>query len=161
MLVRKIMIGLVLLMAFLAVGCASQNNSAKSNLPRVPWLRYHPAMATGKEESKPILLHFTTEWNKGSQSMELETYGNFEVAEYLGENFAAGWIDTEQYPGLAKKYNVNGLPTIWFLDSEGKTLTSVDGYLGPERMLLILEFIKTRAYDEMSYEAWKDQRSRR
>ncbi len=161
MMMRKILMGMLLLVSLLVLGCAAQNQAKKDNLPRVPWQAYFPTMATGKGESKPIMLHFGTDWDRGTQKMKRETYGNFEVAHYLQKNFATGWVDTEQSPELAKKYNVNGLPTIWFLDAEGKTLTNVDGFLGPERLLLILEFINTKAYDDLSFEAWKDRRHRR
>lgn len=157
---RKILPGMVLLASLLFMGCAGQDTGKKENLPQVPWQAYFPTLATGEGESKPILLHFATSWNEGSQKMKRETYGNFDVARYLQKNFATGWVDTEQYPELAKKYNVNSLPTIWFLDSDGRTLTSVNGFLGPERMWLLLEFINTKAYETMSYEAWKDRRPR-
>lgn len=149
---------LALLGSLLVLGCAGQDTNPKNEVPYVTWLDYHPAMATGKSESKPIILHFATDWNSGSQKMKQETYGNYDVAQYMQDNFAKGWIDTEEQPGLGRKYNVSSLPTIWFLDSEGKTLTSVNGYIGPERMLLLLEFINTKSYDQMSYEAWKDRR---
>ncbi len=157
MMMQKILIGMVLMMALVMAGCASQNNETKEPRVVVPWQEYFPAMATGKGESKPILLHFATTWNSGSKRMTRETYGNYDVMVYLQENFATGWVDVEEYPSLGKKYAVSALPTIWFLDSQGKKLTSVDGFLGPERILLILEFIHTKAYEEMSFELWKEQ----
>jgi len=150
--------GMVLLVALLVVGCATQSNETREVPVKVPWQGYHQARATGKAESKPILLNFATDWDKDSQRIKLETYSNFEVAQFLQDNFATGWVDVEEYPQLAKKYDVNSLPTIWILDSEGKSLTSVGGFLGPEKMLLVLKFIDTKAYDTMSYEEWKNRR---
>ncbi len=157
---RKILLGLGLLMALVLAGCASQNHEIKEPEVKVPWQDYFPAMATGKGESKPILLHFGTTWNEGSDRMKRETYGNYDVKLSLHQNFATGWVDVEKSPALKKKYSVNGLPTLYFLDSQGNKLTSVDGFVGPERMLLILEFIQTQAYEEMSYEMWKGRRPR-
>lgn len=157
---RKIILLLTVLISLLYLGCASKGNDTRKTQVKVPWQSYHQAMATGKGEAKPIVLHFGTDWNSASEKMKLKTYGNYDVAKYLQKYFATGWIDVEEYPALGKKYQVDGLPTIWILDSEGKTLTNVDGYLGPEKMLLILEFINTRAYENMSYIQWKDRRPR-
>ena len=139
---------------------AGQEGSHQTSRATIPWQSYHAALASAKADSKPVLLHFTTNWCKGGKAMKRETYGNPKVARYLQENFACGWVDTEKQTGLAKKYKVNGLPTLWFLDSRGKSLTSVDGFLGPEKMLLVLKFINTKAYESMSYEDWKENRPR-
>lgn len=160
MLKRKILMGMVLMLILILAGCASQNHETKELQVKIPWQDYFPTMATGKGEAKPIMLHFGTTWNEGSNRMKRETYANYDVMLYLQKNFATGWVDVEQYPSLGKKYQMDGLPTIWFLDAEGKRLTSVDGFLGPERMLLILEFIQTKSYETMSYEMWKDRRHR-
>ena len=158
MLVRKIL--MVMVVALVVAGCATQDHETKEPKVKIPWQDYFPAMATGKGESKPIMLHFGTTWNEGSDRMKRKTYGNYGVMIYLQKNFVTGWVDVEEYPALGKKYSVDGLPTLWFLDSQGKKLTSVDGYMGPERLLLVLEFINTKAYKSMSYEMWKDRRPR-
>jgi len=149
---------LILLTVLIAGGCASQGQKAKESAVKVPWQSYHEALATGKAESKPVLLHFATDWNKESQRMKRETYGNFDVARYLQKNFSTGWVDVEQFPALARKYDVSSLPTLWILDSQGKSLTSVGGYLGAKKMLLVLEFINTGAYEKLSYDEWKSRR---
>jgi len=149
---------LTLLMVLPNLAMAETNEEKSNKLPKVSWQNYHGALATGKAESKPILLHFTADWCKWCKKMKNETYSDFKVARYLQDNFATGWVDTEQYRNLAKKYSVNSLPTLWFLDSDGISLTRVDGYLGPEKMLLVLEFIRTKAYKTMEYQAWKENK---
>jgi len=49
---------------------------------------------------------------------------------------------------------VDSLPTLWFLDSQGKGLTSIEGYVGPEKLLRVLEYISTKAYEEVDYNTW-------
>ncbi len=158
---RTTLICLVLLLVLPSLVLAETDEVEKvkkDKLPKVPWQNYYEAMATGKGESKPILLHFTTSWNQGSKKMIRETYGDMKVTRYLQENFATGWIETGKYKTLAEKYQVSSLPTLWFLDSTGKTLTSVAGTLGPEKMMLVMEFINTKAYESSTYEAWKEKR---
>ena len=157
----SLLIMLALLLVLPQLVLAESDDNKDNKLPKVPWQNYHGAMATGKAESKPILLHFTADWCKWCKKMKNETYSDFKVARYLQDNFSTGWVDTEQYRNLAKKYSVNSLPTLWFLDSDGVSLTRVDGYLGAEKMLLVLEFINTKAYKTMEYQAWKEKKLRR
>ncbi len=159
---RKNLIGLfvflTLLLTLPALTSAQAEENKEEKLPKVPWQSYHGALATGKGESKPILLHFTADWCGWCKKMKRETYADMKVASYLQKNFATGWVDTEQYRALAKKYGVNSLPTLWFLDSDGISLTRIDGYLGPEKMMLVLEYIKTKAYKTIEYQAWKEKK---
>ncbi|MCP4293721.1 MAG: thioredoxin family protein [bacterium] len=150
---------LLLILPVLVV--AEEPTENESKRPSIPWQKYHGARATAKAESKPIMLHFTNEWCSGCKKMDKITYQNFEVMRYLQENFSCGWVNIENERSLAKKYKVDGLPTLWFLDSKGKALTSVDGYISPERLLLILEYLNTKAYKSMSYEKWKEKHPRR
>ncbi len=158
---RKTQILLALLLAFPALALGGGEEKKKDKFPVVPWQAYHPAMETGKVESKPIFLHFTNGRSGSSESMNRETYSNPKVARYLRENFATGWIDMEVYPALGKKYKVGTSLTLWFLDSSGRALTSVDGFLSAPKLMLVLEYIKTKAYQNISYEDWKDKRPRR
>ena len=158
---RTILLGVVFLASLWLPGCASQGQNFKNEIPHVTWLSYHSALVTGESENKPTLLHFSTDWNEGSQKMERETYANYDVAGYMKANFSSGWIDTERHPGLAKKYKVSSLPTICFLDSQGKLLTSTNGFIGPKRLFMLLEFINTGAYEKLSFEAWKTRRVER
>jgi thioredoxin-related protein len=161
MLNRKTMILLILLVSLPALVLAEPTEEKKDKIPVVPWQSYHAAMATGKAESKPILLHFTIGKSGPSENMRLNTYAKMNVARYLQENFATGWIDVEVHPALGKKYDIETSLTLWFLDPRGQSLTSVDGYLGPEKLMLVLEYINTKSYQKMSYEDWKEKRPRR
>ncbi len=158
---RITLIGLVMLMALPNLILAESGEDKKDKLPKVPWQSYHAALATGKAESKPILLHFTAVWCQWCKKMKRETYADMKVASYLQENFATGWVDTEQYRALAKKYSVNSLPTLWFLNAEGISMTRIDGFLGPEKMMLVLEFINTKAYESWDYQDWKENKLRK
>lgn len=126
--------------------------------PHIAWLSYHEARAVGPVENKPIFLHFSADWSQWDKAMRRETYLDREVILQLKEHFVCGWVDVETQRGLARRYGVESYPTLWFLDSSGRSLTSVDGYLRPEKLLLVLEFIRTEAYKKTSYEAWKEKR---
>ena len=86
--------------------------------------------------------------------MQKETYTDAKVIRFIEENFAAVMINTETLPSLARKYSVASLPTLWFVDSKGKALTSIKGFVGPEKLLRVLEYVATKAYEEVDYQTW-------
>ena len=90
-----------------------------------------------------------------------ETYTDPKVIRYLNENFTAVMVDTEKLPSLARKYRVEGLPTLWFLDSRGKGLTSIEGFVGPDKLLRVLKYVGTKAYEEVDYQTWVRKHSAR
>ncbi len=70
-------------------------------------------------------------------------------------------IDVGEVPSLARKYGVKSAPVLWFLDAQGKRLTSIEGEVGPEKMLRVAEYISEKIYEHTDYNTWLDQRSRR
>jgi len=147
----------------LLVACAAPVLAAdKEETPRsIEWLSYREALNKGRDEGKPIMLHFTASWCKWCKKMKRETYTDRTVIRYMAENYAASMVDTEKLPTLAQKYQVNSLPTLWFLDAKGKALTSVPGYMGPEKLLRVLEYISTQAYESVDYDTWLGQQAKK
>lgn len=150
---------MVLLLFSVAAVIAEESAQEKEETPKaITWLGYNEAMTTARDFDKPIFIHFTAPWCKWCVKMKKETYSDPDVIRYMDENFVAVFIDTEKMPSLARKYNVSSLPTLWFLTSEGEGLTAVQGYMGPENFLPVLEYIGTKAYEEIAYDSWKRRR---
>jgi len=159
MLTRRIagsFLTILFLLAALPVTATQQEE--KDSHPEITWLSYHEARAVARADDKPIFLHFGVDWSQWDQAMRRETYRDREVILYLKEHFVCGMVDVENQRALAKRYGVESYPTLWFLDSEGRSLTSVGGMLTPEKLLLVLEFVQTEAFHDTTYEAWKEKR---
>lgn len=120
----------------------------------IAWQGYNEAMAAGRDFDKPIFIHFTAPWCKWCKKMQKETYTDPRVIRFMNENFAPVTVDTEKLPSLARKFKVESLPTLWFLDSQGKGLTSIKGYVGADKLLRVLEYVSTKAYEEVDYQTW-------
>lgn len=144
---------LLLALAFFAPASPAEEDNRS-----VHWLTYREALETGSGHEKPILLHFTASFSSLCRKMKRETYRDAQVIRYLNENFTATMVDIEQLPSLARKFNVDSVPTLWFLDSSGKPLTSVAGEVGPEKMLRITEYINKKIYEHTDYQTWLDKR---
>lgn len=151
-----VLVTLLLMMATGAAGVLAQEKAPA----KIEWLSYREAINKGRNEQKPVLIHFTADWCKWCKKMKRETYTDPDVMRYMSENMSVTMIDTEEVPSLARKYNVNSLPTLWFLDADGSPLTAVPGYLGPEKLLRIMEFISTKAYEEGDYNTWLEKRGK-
>jgi thioredoxin-related protein len=120
----------------------------------ITWLGYNEALAQGRDFDKPVFIHFTAPWCKWCKKMQRETYTDPRVIGFLDDNFTAVMVDTEKLPALARKFRVESLPTLWFLDSGGKGLTSIQGFVGPDKLLRVMEYVSTKAYVDTDYQTW-------
>lgn len=133
---------------------AAGAEESEEKLRSITWLGYNDALAQARDFDKPVYLHFTAKWCKWCVKMQDETYTDPRVVRYMSENFFAVKIDTEQNPALARKYQAKSLPTLWFLDSQGQGLTAIEGYMGADKLLRVLEYVGTKAYEEIDYQKW-------
>ncbi len=145
---------LAILLLLVSVTSAVADDQEKKDLRSIPWVGYNEGLAHARDFDKPVFIHFTAPWCKWCKKMKSETYTDPEVIRFMDENFVAMMVDTEKLPTLARKYGVESLPTLWFLDSQGNGLTSIEGYVGSEKLLRVLEYISTKAYEETDYKTW-------
>lgn len=150
------------LLLFGVVLCAGPPTAGAEDKARntIEWLSYREAVNKGRNEGRPVLLHFTADWCSWCKKMKRETYTDAKVIRFMNENMSAAMVDTEVHKSLARKYQVSSLPTLWFLDSDGKPLTAVPGYVGADKLLRIMEYISTRAYESVDYDTWLDQKKK-
>jgi thioredoxin-related protein len=145
---------LAILLLVVSVSPAVADDQEKEDLRSIAWVGYNEGMALARDFDKPVFIHFTASWCKWCKKMKNETYMDPEVIRFMDENFVAVMVDTEKLPTLARKYGVESLPTLWFLDSQGNGLTNIQGYAGSEKLLRVLEYISTKAYEEIDYKTW-------
>jgi thioredoxin-related protein len=152
--------GAVALLLVLVAGLLPAQAEEQDNR-YVHWLTYREALEKGASQEVPILVHFTASHSGLCRKMKRETYQDRKVVRYLNEHFAVTMIDVGEVPSLARKYGVKSAPVLWFLDAKGKRLTSIEGEVGPEKMLRVAEYISEKIYEHTDYNTWLDQRSRR
>lgn len=151
----------VILAALAAVAPAIAEDEAppaEVDAVRIGWLPQREAATTSRTEGKPLMMYFSAPGDTWCRKLERNTLSNSDVVRYLNTHFIATEIDVDEVPALGRKFGVKGLPTLWFLDAEGERLTSLDGYLGPDSLLPLLEFIVTKGYEWTDYETWRERR---
>jgi thiol:disulfide interchange protein DsbD len=89
------------------------------------------ALAQAKRERKPVVLEFYAEWCAPCKRMLKETFAEPKVAALL-ERCVLLKIDTDRYPGLAKKCGVVSLPDVRLLAPDGSEKKRLLDFQSPE-----------------------------
>lgn len=105
------------------------------------WLHdYEAAKKQAKEENKPILINFTgTDWCGWCIKIEKEIFSKDEFKAYAKEKLILMEVDfpekkkqtdevKAQNKKLDKEFKIEGYPTIFLIDAEGKKLSEDIGY---------------------------------
>ncbi|MFH1046029.1 MAG: thioredoxin fold domain-containing protein, partial [Candidatus Omnitrophota bacterium] len=84
-------------------------------------------LKNAQDQSKPLMVDFFANWCGYCRKLDSETFPNDQVSS-LAEKFVSVKVDTDANQGLSRQYNVGGLPTIVFMDSNAKEIRRVIGY---------------------------------
>lgn len=101
---------------------------------KVLWTTTADGFQKAKTYKRFIIADIYTDWCGWCKRMDKETFHNESVEQYLSTNFIGMKVDAEDKgPGeaLAKKYAVDGYPTILFFDANGNFKDRFVGYAGP------------------------------
>ncbi len=111
--------------------------------PGVTWKPYsEETLQEAQNQKKPVIIDFYATWCTPCRELEEVTFHQPDVVRLAEKNFTMVKVDVtkggNQYnEELLKKYGVKGVPTLIFLDAEGKELVAsrlVD-YLPPDKFL--------------------------
>lgn len=122
------------MMALLACASLGTANEAK-------WLHdFEAAKAQAKEQGKPIFINFTgSDWCGWCIKLEKEVFTKKEFQDYAKDHLVLMEVDfpnkkeqpaevKEQNKKLDKAFEIEGYPTLFLLDADGKKFTEDIGY---------------------------------
>lgn len=105
------------------------------------WLNdFEAAKAQAKAENKPIFINFTgSDWCGWCIKLEKEVFSKKEFQEYAKQHLILMEVDfpkkkelpekvKAQNKALDKEFKIEGYPTLFLLDAEGKRLSGDVGY---------------------------------
>ena len=121
------------------------------------WKTYDQGMKQARSQGKHIMIDFYADWCHYCKQMDEDTFTDPKVLAALKENFVAIKVDTEADRSLSADYYVRGLPTIWFLKSDGEKLAPIPGYVPPEQFVNILKYVSAKAYETMSFREFMEK----
>jgi|SRR5689334_1125073 len=94
----------------------------------VPWRAdFAAAQLESQRTHKPMLAYFTASWCGYCQDMHRDTWSNAKVAEALNDYIPVE-IDVDAHQDLAKRFNINGMPSYAVLDQQGNVVRFGEGY---------------------------------
>lgn len=123
---------------------------SQAGAQQIQWSPYEEALEEAQKTGRPVLLYFFVKDCQYCQQMESKTLSAGRVVEYLREEFVSARVDGDKSPQLARRYMVRGFPTIWFLGPDGKPISSLPGYVGPEDLAKVLRYIRGGHYRSKS-----------
>ncbi|MFT4031591.1 MAG: thioredoxin family protein [Siphonobacter sp.] len=97
------------------------------------------ALAKAKAEKKLIFFDAYTSWCGPCKWMQTKSFPNKQVGELYNAKFINVKFDMEEGEGitLSDKYPVQGYPTLFFIDGNGKVVKQVLGAQTPEQLLAV------------------------
>lgn len=125
-----------------------KKRSSSSN-NQINWVHsYENAKERAVLEKRPVMIDFWAEWCTACLELDKTTYADPTIIEFINSSFIAAKIDNtemnEKSSALLQKYNIVGLPTIIFLDAQGKLMNNltISGYHNESDMLKTLKQAK-------------------
>lgn len=114
---------------------------------------YDKALAQAKTENKKVLLNFTgSDWCPWCVKMDKDVLTQAKFKDYAKQNYVLVEVDFPQTKKLPKhvqeqneklkgQFDIGGFPTFILLDSDGKQVGKVTGYVegGPDAFISQLE----------------------
>jgi thioredoxin-like negative regulator of GroEL len=105
---------------------------------------FNKALAEAKQFSKPIFVDVYAEWCTWCHKLDKEVYSDPKFKEYM-KNYVLARIDSEdggQGSSIAQKYDIDSLPTMIVLNSQGKVLDRITGFMTTPKLIEELEYVR-------------------
>ena len=139
----KIFISLLFLI-FVFSSC----QQAPTNTPKFPWKPYSKeALEDSIAHKKPVVIDFTADWCPVCHELDRTVFSLSEIKAKLSQVTALRMDATNQddpeVQRISQQYDIEGLPTIIFLDRRGQEINNsrVIGFVTPEEFTQALALL--------------------
>lgn len=100
--------------------------------------KWADVVAKAEKDAKPIFIDFFTDWCGWCKKLDREVFSDARVAG-AARSLVAIRVNAEKGgEKVAEKYDVQGFPTILFVDGSGNIVKRIDGYVDATEMLRTL-----------------------
>ncbi len=98
-------------------------------------LTHDQALEKARTEKKVVMIHFRADWCGPCKMLEQQTFFEDQVHQFLTEKIVAIKLDTDANDKLTRQYKVNAIPSMVFVDGDGKEVGRLVGFVPPLRFL--------------------------
>ena len=109
------------------------------------------AMDKAKAEGKIVLLYFWAVWCGNCQIFSDEVLSDPAIIEALNKDFTFVSVDVDQDKPAAESFRVRAVPTIIFLESDGKPVSVLPGAIPGQIFTMVLDYMSGGAYKTMEF----------
>ncbi|WP_407379161.1 thioredoxin family protein [Methanobrevibacter sp.] len=131
---KRIML-IILVLVILTAGVSSSFASDALNSTD----DFTQAINQAQTENKNIVVIFEQDGCVYCDILKENTLIDSRVIDELNSNFILAFVDINEYPELAAKYEVYGTPTISILDSSQQQIGRIEGYVDADDFLEMLQ----------------------
>jgi len=141
--------GVVAVLGMVAAVILGSRGSAvrgSGSAPALPWERDLPtALTRAGNENRLVMVDFYTDWCQWCKRFDQNTLTDAHVQEAL-QQFVTVRLNAEKDGReAAARFNVEGFPTLIFLNAKGAEVGRIPGYMGPGPFLDELQDILRKA----------------
>ena len=110
----------------------------------IEWVLYDEGLEAAKNQNKPVMVDFYFDGCVWCDELEKNTYSDTRVIQ-KAKSFVCVKVDAyeqNEYDGgeLTEQYNVDGFPTIVFLNPNGNEIKRIEGYAAPGPFLEDMDY---------------------
>ncbi len=102
-------------------------------------LSYDGALAQAKSDRKLVMLDVYTDWCGWCKKLDRDVYSDSRVAAALKDVIPVKVNAEKGGEDVARRYAVEGFPTILFVDANGQVVKRIDGYVDADEMLRTIQ----------------------
>lgn len=118
-------------------------------------LDYENALQKGKDAQRPLLLFFTSPWCYQCTEMKRKVFKNKDIISILNDRFYLVEVDISQSKKLKEDFRIYFTPTSLFLDTHGKPIIDVKGYIPASRFRKLLTYVSEGSYKTTKFSAFE------
>jgi len=102
---------------------------------------YERGIERAEGQGKPVMIDFYADWCVYCKKLEKDVFTDEKILEEA-ERFVTVRVDADERPDLTSDHRVLGLPTIVFLDSEGREAGRVESYVKADKFLGVMASVR-------------------
>jgi thioredoxin-related protein len=131
------------------------------------WVSLEDGQNAASKDRKVLFVFFEADWCGICKRMKKEAFRDAEVLSLLESQFIAVSVDIDskqtvffngkEYSerSFAQTMDVVATPTMTFADHDGKILGETSGYYDEARFLLLLRYLDSELFHDMTFEAYE------
>jgi thiol:disulfide interchange protein len=132
-------LAIALAVAALILASCGKEEEQKAAGDAVEWVvSMEEALDLAGKADRPIMIDVYADWCVWCKRLDSDTYSHEDVVA-KAVDFVNLKLNADANRPVVKQYGVGGLPTILFLDSEGKEIHRVVGYKPPDQFVTEME----------------------